>query len=86
MYELPMMARLILRKASSGRTMVGGTILADLCPDEHERIIQGQILVVSPDIFRVLDPKQCAGRTMDQLMTSVLGSELPNPLWPKSGT
>ncbi len=78
-------ARLLLRSTSDKRTMVTGVLLADVCADHHERIVQCTIQVFQPSVFRANDAamRACAGKPLGQLGLALLGLEYPNTDWPQ---
>lgn len=67
----PLPIRLFLRASQNGTTLVGGQILADLCPDKRDRLWTGSAILVPSE--RLVVPsmdRPPAGLTLDQVLTS----------------
>lgn len=81
---LPYLSRLFMRR-SEGRTIIGGVVGADLCPDGFDRITNGHILLIPSEQWRVYLSKgvqATAGCDLDHILT---GDAFNSPDLDRSG-
>jgi len=64
---LPVIARLVMMQTTGGRTMVMGTLLSDLCPDSHERLLTAYLVVTPIQLLRTKKRNAFGGATITQI-------------------
>ena len=74
LHQVP--ARLLMRQASDGRTMVMGTLLTDLCADGFDRLWTVNVIIMPVQKARVKDKNYTRGQRLEETALNHLADQV----------